>query len=474
MPCLALEQAFTEVPLDETVFMLQPKSHVKKNYELYVFRLIKALYGTKQAARAFQRHLRNILAEIGFNPLLSDNGTYYKSVGKEWIIIPTHVDDLFPVSNSPKLQKSTFDFLSRKLKVKNLGEISLALKTNIEIDHKLGVLKLSSGPYIRELLDRYGMKNCKSKDTPMSTDPSHKITPDDFTDQSDSDRELATKKPIRQLIGSLWWLVHMCRPDLLLAVHELSKFMDKPTIKLWKALNRILRYLKGTENLGLVMVKPENKLSINPLTAWVDSDWGACLKTRKSRSGGFITFYGMVISWFSEMQTSVAQSTCESECYGVRIISNTVKWIRDILEQINMGTENPTPVYIDNESSILLCNNGPLSKRSRHYDIAWHKTRELAALNIICPIFIRTHEQPADVFTKPLDFKTFWSWMSDIMGSMELQNHFSTCFEKIDDGFFSSDTEELESDREAKLAKIIEKSRLDKLARKRAKRAKKK
>jgi len=95
-----IEQAFTEAPLEETVYMLQPKGREKEGYERFVYLLIKALYGTKQAARAFQKHLRNILGKIGLRPLDSDNGTYYKSVGEEWIIIPTHVDDLFPLSNS--------------------------------------------------------------------------------------------------------------------------------------------------------------------------------------------------------------------------------------------------------------------------------------------------------------------------------------------------------------------------------------
>jgi len=304
----------------------------------------------------------------------------------------------------------------------------------------------------------------------MSPDPETKMSPNDFLAQTDVEKKQAQQKPIRQLLGSLWWLVHMSRCDIMVAVHELSKYMDRPTMKLWKALQRIVRYLKGTIEFGLVFKRPSDLSITPPMKAFVDSDWASCLKTRKSRSGGFIMYFGMVISYFSEMQSATAQSTCESECYGIIKIAKVISWLRDILEQCDKSIPEAAITMVDNEASIVLCQDGHFSKRSRHYDIAVCVAKEMAEKGIIDIRFIRTNEQPADVFTKALNDRIFFMWISDIMGATNLQNHFSEVFKRIDQIKEDSDTDEMEEVRSQKYESILDVSKKKKLARQRAKR----
>ena len=80
--------------MDET-----SSGHEVKDKESWVYLLVKALYGTKQAAHAWQQHLKKLMVVEGFVPLVLDPATYVKRQGGAFVVVGTHVDDLFVVSN---------------------------------------------------------------------------------------------------------------------------------------------------------------------------------------------------------------------------------------------------------------------------------------------------------------------------------------------------------------------------------------
>ena len=79
--------------------MKQATGHEVKGKESWVCLLVMALYGTKQAAHAWQQHLKGLMVEVGFTPLVLDPATYVKREGEGFVLVGTHVDDLFVVSN---------------------------------------------------------------------------------------------------------------------------------------------------------------------------------------------------------------------------------------------------------------------------------------------------------------------------------------------------------------------------------------
>ena len=79
----------------ERVYVKQASGHEVKDKEDYVYLLQKALYGTKQAAHAWQQHLKQLLKEQNFSSLILDPATYVKRAKDEYVIVGTHVDDLF-------------------------------------------------------------------------------------------------------------------------------------------------------------------------------------------------------------------------------------------------------------------------------------------------------------------------------------------------------------------------------------------
>ena len=133
----------------------------------------------------------------------------------------------------------------------------------------------------------------------------------------------------------------------------------------------------------------------------MDSNWARCQLRRKSRSGGFIKFFGQTITWFSEMQTATAQSTCESETYGVVKMAKLLSWLKGVLTQIDLTPTGPFKVWCDCKSTIDLCNLGQFSKRSRHYDIAVNVAYDFVEDGLMEVSFLPNAEMVADFYTNP-------------------------------------------------------------------------
>ena len=144
--------------------------HEVEGKESWVYLLVKALYGTKQAAHAWQQHLKKLLEEDGFISLTLDPATYTKRKGDAFTLVGTHVDDLFVVSNMAgrTMRTQLWSHLTSKLKIKTLGEATWTLQMLIQRDAEAGVLKLSQEAFILEMLRRFKFDDITSAPTPAA------------------------------------------------------------------------------------------------------------------------------------------------------------------------------------------------------------------------------------------------------------------------------------------------------------------
>ena len=131
-----VKQAFVNAPLEEEVYLHQIKGFERPGTEGKVLKLVKALYGTKQAANAWQKFLSDILLSEGERKNLKDECVYIFNKEKAICIISTHVDDLFVLCNSEgkHIRDRIFKRLQTQMQIDNKGEISYALDTCIETD----------------------------------------------------------------------------------------------------------------------------------------------------------------------------------------------------------------------------------------------------------------------------------------------------------------------------------------------------
>ena len=171
--------------------------------------------------------------------------------------------------------------------------------------------------YIRKVLKRFGMEDCKPRSTPCEQNPSAYET--DCTDPVDI-------HDYRQMVGSLIYAMICTRPDLSYIVTKLSQHLSCPTEADAIMLKHALRYLKKTADYCMIFTKSSEPLQI---TAFCDADWAASSDRRRIISGYCVSLNtsGPPICCKSR-QKSVALSTCEAEYVAMSIVCQEVVFLK--------------------------------------------------------------------------------------------------------------------------------------------------
>jgi histone deacetylase 1/2 len=133
----------------------------------------------------------------------------------------------------------------------------------------------------------------------------------------------------RSIVGGLQYLTLM-RPDLAFSVNKVCQFLHAPTTAHWSAVKRILRYVKGSMNIGLYISKSDSKL----VSAFSDADWAGDTDDRRS-TGGFAVYFGPnLISWSARKQPTVSRSSTEAEYKSLANATAEVIWFEALLKRI--------------------------------------------------------------------------------------------------------------------------------------------
>ena len=256
-----------------------------KGREQEVFKLSKALYGLKQAPRAWNVKLDNSLKKLGFRRCLSEQAVYTRGTGDSAVILGVYVDDLVVIGSNIEEINLFKKQMMAEFEMTDLGLLSYYL--GIEVDQKEDFITVKQSGYARKVLEQFGMSECNSTKFPM--EPGCKLNADKGGQQVD-----ATE--YRKMIGCLRYLLHS-RPDLAYSVGVASRFMERPTVMHAKAVKQILRYLRGTINLGLVYVQGG---CADKLVGYSDSDHGADAVERRSTGGMAFYLNENLVTWCSQ------------------------------------------------------------------------------------------------------------------------------------------------------------------------------
>jgi Reverse transcriptase (RNA-dependent DNA polymerase) len=244
--------------------------------------------------------------------------------------VALYVDDLiFTENNRNMIEKF-------KLEMTDLGLMSYFL--GLEVGQENSKIFVSQEAYTKEILKKFKMDECNSVNTPVESGTK-------LSRYSEGKAVDATL--YRSLVGSLHYLTYT-RPDIAYGVGLVSRYMEEPKMTHWKAIKRILRYVKGTLSHSL-FYSHTNQFD---LVGYSDSDWSGDLDDRKSTSG-FVFFIGSTaFTWLSKKQPIVTLSTCEAEYVAASSYVCHSLWLRKLLKKMNFSQEKATNIRVDNKSQL--------------------------------------------------------------------------------------------------------------------------
>ena len=394
--------AFLNATVDKPIYMTQPEGFVENGKEDHVCLLLKAVYGIKQAPRLWNKTFLNVILQFGLQPTSADSCVYVRFSENQKDIFIAFVDDGVFGSTSKETVKKFAEHLSNTFDVRSLP-LTRFIGINMERDTNNQQIFLSQKHVILKALEKFGMSNCQPRSTPA--DPNARLS-SSMTPQTEGGNLDMSTVPFREAVGLLLYLTTTTRPDIAFAVSQVSKFCQDPQPAHWKAVKRIFAYLKGTSDFGLWLGGRRDE----DVTGYTDADYAGDTDDRKSTSGSIFFFHGGPIAWSSRKQKCTALSTTEAEYVSLSEAIKDALWISSLAKDLSGGqqeTPSTVPIFCDNQSAIKLVKNPEFHQRSKHIDVRYHFVRQQQSEERVDVQFVKSEDQLADIFTKPLPAPRF-------------------------------------------------------------------
>ena len=184
----------------------------------------------------------------------------------------------------------------------------------------------------------------------------------------------------------------------------------------WKAVKRILKYLKETTDHGLHLTRSSHL----KLTGCSDADWASDPDDRRSTSGVCVYLGNNLVTWLSKKQSTVSKSTTEAEYRSLAIATAEIMWLKWLLSELQIPLHQTPLIWCDNLSTVALSANPVLHARTKHLELDLYFVREKVMNKSICVQHVLALDQTSDIFTKALSHPLF-SRMKNKLGVVPLR-----------------------------------------------------
>ena len=273
----------------------------------------------------------------GFKINECDKCVYVKNTEHGSVIICLYVDDMLIMGSNNEVIKPTKKMFNNKFNMKDLGVADVILR--IKISKTSDGLILSQSHYIEKILKKFKQDESSLTRTPVDVNQH----------LSKNNGKSISQQEYAQAIGTLMYVMNCTRLNIAYTINKLSRYTSNLGPDHWKAIVRVLRYLKYTKKYGLHCSK-----YLATLEGYCDANRISDTKDSKSTSGYLFILGGEVVSWKSSKQTCIARSTMESEFIALDKAGEEVEWLRHFLEDIPMWPQ-PVPaicIHCDSQSAI--------------------------------------------------------------------------------------------------------------------------
>nr|XP_016478721.1 PREDICTED: uncharacterized mitochondrial protein AtMg00810-like [Nicotiana tabacum] len=252
-----------------------------------------------------------------------------------------YVDDLLVTGTSLALIQQVKKDLQARFKMKDLGELKLFLSIEF-LRSKEGIL-MNQRKYALELVSEMGLAGSRTAATPLEFH--HKLS------YVELDRFLHTNEN---------------------SVQVLSQYMHAPKQSHMDATIRVVRYIKGTAGLGL-LVPPDGSIE---LLAFCDSDWGARVEVKKSVEGYMMKFGQAMVSWKSKKQSTISRSSAEAEFRSMASTVAEITWLIGLFKELGVKVNLHVQLFCDSKDAIQIAAHPIFHERTKFFDIDCHFVRE--------------------------------------------------------------------------------------------------
>ena len=378
--------AFLYGVLDENIYM-QPPDGVQVKQGM-VCKLKKSLYGLKQSSRCWYTKLTEILFSLGFEQGKADSCVFVKEHKQQKLYCIFYVDDLLFFWKNVNIYKDTLTKLQKHFDMKDLGDVTNYLSLEVERNDKGDVL-LHQTCKINDLVQKLRLTESNAVDTPMVTGYQQDTTATMFPDVT----------LFRSILGKLSFIARCTRPDIAISVNLLSRYSNNPTVQDFKALKRIVNYLKGTMHYRLRLSSQKS----GGLEIYTDASFGSDAVDGKSTSGICYMYNQCVFDWACKKQATVSLSSCEAELNALTHSLMDIEWLLQLCQDIRLKVTCPVNVYQDSKSCIALIHSEGCKQRTKHLQIKLQRARECIQKNVVKVSYVPGKEIPADVLTKAVN-----------------------------------------------------------------------
>jgi len=367
-----------------------------------VARLIRHLYGSKDAPRAWMRVMQEFMASIGAESLVSDRMGFRWVYEGEEMNCAVHVDDIVATVGSEKIRKAFEAKLQGyfgKDRVTGGVEPEYVLGMRISRDWDMQTLTLSQGGFVRKVLEEFGVdERDYGVESPLPLGV--KLGPA-VEGGIVSDKVFAYQR----FVGCLQWLVMSTRPDLAFAAGLLGRYASAPGVEHVSAAIQVLKYLAMDPDMGVVYHGSDRVLMAggydrrDKLIASVDSDLGGCVETQKSTTGLVIFLNCGPISWKSRKQSTNSTATLEAEMKAAALAGMELVWLRDLVSELGV-VQGCVRVMEDNAGCVALAHGQKDTARSNHFKRTQAYVEGLVGRGVMWLDDVPGFHNPADIFTK--------------------------------------------------------------------------
>nr|GEY45923.1 retrovirus-related Pol polyprotein from transposon TNT 1-94 [Tanacetum cinerariifolium] len=334
---LDVTTTFLHGNLEEVIYMRQPSGYEQGNK---VCLLKKSLYGLKQSPRQWYKRFDEYKLSNGFKHSSYDNCIYYRSYApSEYINLLLYVDDMLIACKSKGEIGSTKSLLKKEFGMKEFGEAKKILGMEIVKDRSRKIMTTSQSGYVSKILNNFRIDNRKSVHMQLGGHFKLLLV-------RDCDVKRKSKVSYAKSVGSLMYLTEVVK---------------------W-----ILKYLRGTANMGLVYGTDRgNEWDI---TGFVDSDYA-----KDPDKGGYaFLVQGCVVS-----RKAVKEAI----------------WLKGLLKEVGVEL-NTMAVNCDNHGAIHLSQNHVSYERTKHVNVRYHFIREVLEAKTVKVLKVGTEHNVADALTK--------------------------------------------------------------------------